>query len=121
MVVKGEMRSKTHNGAVVYGEVGDGTYIITLTAVPYQLLITMEDQRVQNSLIWSEECSISFQELRSRLVAAPTLTFPDFSKPFLFLLETNVCETGIGAVLLQEHDSVERVVAYSSHTLSKAE
>eukprot|EP00731_Ephydatia_muelleri_P008000 Em0004g338a len=48
--VKGEMRSKTHNGAVVYGEVEDhrdGTYTITLTpqtAGPHQLLITMDGQ-----------------------------------------------------------------------------
>eukprot|EP00731_Ephydatia_muelleri_P007922 Em0004g260a len=53
--VKGEMRSKTHNGAVVYGEVEDhrdGTYTITLTpqtAGPNQLLITMDGQHVQNS------------------------------------------------------------------------
>eukprot|EP00731_Ephydatia_muelleri_P036928 Em0356g3a len=46
--VKGEMRSKTHNGAVVYGEVEDhrdGTYTITLipqTVGPHQLLITMD-------------------------------------------------------------------------------
>eukprot|EP00731_Ephydatia_muelleri_P008497 Em0004g835a len=53
--VKGEIRSKTHNGAVVYGEVEDhrdGTYTITLTpqtAGPHQLLITMDGQHVQNS------------------------------------------------------------------------
>ena len=52
--VKGEMRSKTHNGAVVYGEVEDhrdGTYTITLTpqtAGPHQLLITMDGQHAQN-------------------------------------------------------------------------
>ena len=68
---------------------------------------------------WSEECSISFQELRSQLVAALILAFPDFSKPFL--LDTDAGETGIGAVLSQEHDDLERVVAYTSRTLSKAE
>ena len=53
--VKGEMRSKTHNGAVVYGEVEDhrdGTYTITLTpqtAGSHQLFITIDDQHVQNS------------------------------------------------------------------------
>ena len=56
---------------------------------------------------WSEECSISFQELRSRLVAAPILAFPDISKTFL--LDTDACETGIGAVLSQEHDGLEPV------------
>ncbi|KAL5491758.1 hypothetical protein EMCRGX_G017112 [Ephydatia muelleri] len=50
--VKGEMRSKTHNGAVVYGEVDDhrdGTYTITLTpqtAGPHQLLITWCESRM---------------------------------------------------------------------------
>ena len=53
--VKAEMRSKAHNGAVVYGEVEDhrdGTYTITLTpqtAGPHQLVITMDGQHVQNS------------------------------------------------------------------------
>ena len=53
--VKGEMRSKVHSGAVVYGEVEnhrDGTYTITLTpqtAGPHQLVITMDGQHVQNS------------------------------------------------------------------------
>ena len=53
--VEAEMRSKTHNGAVVYGEVEDhrdGTYTITLTpqtAGPHQLVITMDGQHVQNS------------------------------------------------------------------------
>ena len=53
--VEAEMRSKAHNGAVVYGEVEDhrdGTYTITLTpqtAGPHQLVITMDGQHVQNS------------------------------------------------------------------------
>ena len=53
--VKAELRSKSHDGAVVPGEVedhGDGTYTITLTpqtAGPHQLLITMDGQHVYNS------------------------------------------------------------------------
>ena len=53
--VNGEMRSKVHSGAVVYGEVEDhrdGTYTITLTpqtAGPHELVITMDGQHVQNS------------------------------------------------------------------------
>ena len=53
--VKAELRSKSHDGAVVPGEVedhGDGTYTITLTpqtAGPHQPLITMDGQHVQNS------------------------------------------------------------------------
>ena len=53
--VRAELRAKSHDGAVVPGEVedhGDGTYTITLTpqtAGPHQLLITMDGQHVQKS------------------------------------------------------------------------
>ena len=53
--VKAELRPKSHDGAVVPGEVedhGDGTYTITLTpqtAGPHQLLITMDGQHIQKS------------------------------------------------------------------------
>ena len=53
--VKAELRSKSHDGAVVPGKVvdhGDGTYTITITpqaAGPHQLLITMDGEHVQGS------------------------------------------------------------------------
>ena len=53
--VKAELRPKSHDGAVVPGEVedhGDGTYTITLTpqtSGPHQLLITMDGQHIQKS------------------------------------------------------------------------
>ena len=53
--VKAELRPKSHDGAVVLGEVedhGDGTYTITLTPQttgPHQLLITMDGHLVQRS------------------------------------------------------------------------
>ena len=53
--VKAELRPKSHDGAVVLGEVedhGDGTYTITLTpqtAGPHQLAITVEGHHVQGS------------------------------------------------------------------------
>ena len=53
--VKAELRPKSHDGAVVPGNVedhGDGTYTITLTpqaAGPHQLLITMDGEHVQGS------------------------------------------------------------------------
>eukprot|EP00731_Ephydatia_muelleri_P009238 Em0004g1576a len=53
--VTAELRPKSHDGAVVTGQVndhGDGTYTITLTpqtAGPHQLLITMDGQHIQKS------------------------------------------------------------------------
>ena len=53
--VKAELRPKSHDGAVIPGEMqdhGDGTYTITLTPQtigPHQLLITMDGQHIQKS------------------------------------------------------------------------
>ena len=67
---------------------------------------------------WTQECIHAFDELKSRLLSAPILSFPDFEKPFI--LDTDACQYGIGAVLSQNHDGEEKVVVYGSHTLSKA-
>ena len=53
--VKAELRPKSHDGAVVPGEIedhGNGTYTVTLTpqtAGPHQLLITMDGQHIQKN------------------------------------------------------------------------
>ena len=53
------------------------------------------------------------------LVSAPVLAFPDCSQ--MFVLDTDVSNQGIGAVLSQEYDDgLEYVVAYASQALSKA-
>ena len=68
---------------------------------------------------WTTECEAAFLELKSRLVSAPILAFPDFTK--MFILDTDASQSGVGAVLSQLHDGQERVVAYASRVLSKAE
>ena len=68
---------------------------------------------------WTDQCDNAFRELKQRLTSAPILAFPDFSQPFI--LDTDASQTGIGAVLSQVQEGQERVVAYASRTLSKAE
>ena len=69
---------------------------------------------------WTSECEGSFENLRQNLVSAPVLAFPDCSRPFI--LDTDARDSGIGAVLSQvQDDGTERVIAYASRTLSKAE
>lgn len=69
---------------------------------------------------WTTLCQTSFDELKRKLVTAPILVFPDFSRPFI--LDTDASDFGMGAVLSQEHeDRSEHVIAYASKTLSKAE
>ena len=52
-----------------------------------------------------------FLELKSRLVSAPILAFPDFTK--MFILDTDASQSEVGAVMSQLHDRQERVVAYA--------
>ncbi|XP_078467221.1 uncharacterized protein LOC144730345 isoform X1 [Lampetra planeri] len=68
---------------------------------------------------WGQEEEAAFCSLRDALVKAPPLIYPDFSEPFL--LDTDASNTGIGGVLSQVVDGVERVVAYGSRVLSPAE
>nr|XP_051211101.1 uncharacterized protein LOC127328548 [Lolium perenne] len=49
--------------------------------------------------LWGPEQQHSFQLLKDTMVQAPVLAIPDFSQSFV--LETDACNTGIGAVLMQ--------------------
>lgn len=50
---------------------------------------------------------------------APVLISPDFSKPFK--VQTDACNIGFGAVLTQDVESEEHVVAFASRLLRGAE
>ncbi len=68
---------------------------------------------------WTDECERAFETLKQKLIESPTMAHPDFSKPFV--LDTDASDLGIGAVLSQNIDGQERVIAYASRTLSKSE
>ena len=68
----------------------------------------------------TSKCQAAFKKLHQRLVSAPVLAFPDYSKHFV--LYTDASDKGIGAELSQtDDDGLERVITYASNTLSKAE
>ena len=68
---------------------------------------------------WTEECDKAFKTLKSALTNAPVLGYPDFSARFI--VETDACQKGISALLLQEQGPVKRVIAYASRTLRPTE
>ena len=69
---------------------------------------------------WDNDCQEAFETLRDKLISAPILAFPDLEKPFI--LDTDASDKGIGAVLSQrDEEGAERVVAYASKSLSRAE
>jgi hypothetical protein len=49
--------------------------------------------------VWTQDSQITFQTLKDALVSALVLALPDFQQPFI--VETNACVVGIGAVLMQ--------------------
>jgi len=68
---------------------------------------------------WTGECDGAFSTLKERLTSAPILAFPDFSQQFI--VDVDASGQGLGAVLSQCIAGKERVVAYASRTLTKAE
>lgn len=69
--------------------------------------------------IWTPACDTAFTTLRDRLTAYPILSYPDFRKPFR--VQTDASNWAVGAVLSQDHNGLEKVIAYASSTLSKSE
>ena len=68
---------------------------------------------------WNSECENAFTNLKETLVCAPVLAFPQ--KQGIFILDTDASLWGIGGVLSQEQDGVEKVIAYASKTLNPAQ
>jgi hypothetical protein len=62
--------------------------------------------------VWTQDTDIAFQVLKQGLVAAPVLALPDFRKTFV--IDTDACDTGVGAVLQQDGHPI----AYMSKPLS---
>ncbi|KAG1945241.1 thy-1 membrane glycoprotein [Pimephales promelas] len=68
---------------------------------------------------WTVECQKAFDDLKSALQQAPVLMPPDFTKDFK--VQTDASDIGLGAVLTQEVDGLEHVIAYASRLVHGAE
>ena len=68
---------------------------------------------------WTKECQESFDTLKSKLTTPPILAFPRFTDPFM--VSTDASDRAIGGVLSQKQDGHDRVIAYWSRQLTKAE
>lgn len=69
--------------------------------------------------VWNKECEERFRRAKECLVAAPILTCPDFTKPFV--IQTDASDFGIGAVLTQDFEDGEKVICYLRRSLNRNE
>jgi len=68
---------------------------------------------------WNQECQESFDKLKSKLSSTPMLVFPDYTVQFI--LTTDASTIGLGAVLSQVQEGIERPISFASRQLNKAE
>lgn len=66
------------------------------------------------SFHWNSDSDRAFQLLKQKMIQAPVLAVPNFSKTFV--LETDASDLGIGAVLMQENHPIAYL---SKHLCSK--
>jgi hypothetical protein len=66
----------------------------------------------KKQFLWDATAQTAFEQLKKAMSTTPVLGLPNFSKQFI--LETDACDTGIGAVLIQDN----KPVAYVSKALA---
>lgn len=69
--------------------------------------------------LWTDNCQKAFDTLKQKLTSAPILSYPVLGQNFT--LDTDASQYSVGAVLSQEQNNTERVIAYMSKTMNKHE
>lgn len=69
---------------------------------------------------WTNECENAFQILKSKLVTASILGYPDTDGD-VFILDTDASNGANGAVLPQIQDGKEIIIEYASRNLNSSE
>ena len=73
----------------------------------------------KESIDWLSEHQTILDELIDYLTSPNVIAYPDFDLPFF--VNTDASKDGLGAVLYQTQESVDRVISYASRTLTPAE
>ena len=88
-------------------------------AAPLTNLMTPKYEKKGCTMPWGPEESTAFEQLKEAMCSTPVLVPPD--PDGTFVLRTDASGIGLGAVLTQIQNGVERVVAYHSRKLNGAE
>lgn len=77
-----------------------------------QIVAPLTNLLRKDGFVWTEDATTAFDRLKTTIMTASVLVFPNFSIPFV--VETDACKVGIGVVLLQH----KHPIAYFSRKLS---
>ena len=69
----------------------------------------------KRKFVWPDDCQSALELLQSKLASQPVLSLPDLRKPFI--VRTDASSTGLGGVLLQDHEGVLHPVTFVSRKL----
>ena len=69
--------------------------------------------------VWTKEYQRAFEELKQRLMSGPILALPE--NEGTYVLDTDASDFGLRDVLSQQQAEGEKVIAYASRTMGKAE
>ena len=108
------------NVTEVRGILGLGSYYRRFVKGFSELVQPLTELTKKNTQFkWTDTCEKAFNNLKVALTGPDIMGYPRDDSPFI--LDTDACDVSIGAVLSQIQDGRERVVAYASRTLNKAE
>ena len=70
--------------------------------------------------LWTEACDKAFEQMKKALVSADVMGYP-LNSAGEFILDVDASEVGIGGIIHQVQGGQEKVIAYASRSLNKAE
>lgn len=73
----------------------------------------------RTQFIWNDRCQKSFNKLRNSLTNPPILTYPNFEKRFRVTVDASM--SACAAYLSQEHEGIDKPIAYISRSFKKGE
>ena len=79
----------------------------------------VELTRKGKRFVWDSACEEAFDKLKSALIGADVMGYP--RNAGLSSLDVDASEVGLGGILSQEQEGRERVIAYGSRALNRAE